>query len=225
MQFRFVRGVSAGVIPLLVALSAACGPPVAANDEGAGSCAARASLDGSWYLGHGGAAVLPTYGEPLGTAVMEDCEGGNGFEMEAVEIVGVSPDVAFATPDFDEQVIFVAEGTDPLPTDLKPLFHEPECDVTEPVDLRGRWLGIIGADGETEVDLVPPYDLMMRVDAASEPRYERTYLTIRVPPELGQPLTRADVQSFLLHEGDLSITATCVDGRFSATSAAASPAS
>jgi hypothetical protein len=92
------------------------------------------------------------------------------------------------------------------------------------VDLRGPWLGIIGADGKTEVDLVPPYDLMMRVDEASDARLERTFLTIRVSDELGQPLTHEDVRTYLQHEGDLSISATCRGSAFLATSVAAVPA-
>ena len=224
MRFWLGREERAGVILLFGAILTACsGNTGDAADAGA-SCAARASLDGTWYGGHGGVAVLPTYGGPLGTAVMEDCEGGRGFEIEAVEIVGVSPRVAFATPD-DETVIFVAEGTEPFPPALMRLFREPKCDVTEPIDLRGPWLGIIGADGKTELDLVPPYDFMMRVDEASEPRYERTFLTIRVPPELGRPLTREDVRAYLWHEGDLSVNAIWVTSAFTATRVAVSPAS
>lgn len=190
---------------------------------GNGSCALTAQLDGRRYLGNGGFVVIPTYGDPLGTATIPPCDEGDGSRIEAVSIVGVSPEVAFASPDF-EDTIFIAEGTDPLPQELERLRQEPRCaDGDAPIVLQGPWLGIIGADGHTEVDMVPPYDLSMRVDDASVARYERTFLTIHVAADIGHPLTRKDLQSSLWEGGDLSVNAACLDGQFWAEDVTSSP--
>ena len=121
--------------------------------------------------------------------------------------------------------IFIAmDRTGPLPAEVKRLLREPPCEeADEPIELSAPWLGIIEPDGTTELDLVPPYDLRMRVDEASAPTYERTFLTIHVGPELGQPLTRDDVEAFLLKEGDLSVTAHCIDDQFWADRVDAGP--
>jgi hypothetical protein len=189
----------------------------------ANSCALRARLDGRWYLANGGIRVIPTYGEPLGTAVVPPCEGGDGFRIEAVTIVGVSPEVAFASPS-REETIFIAEGTASLPPELKRFRRQPRCanpDVS--ILLDGPWLGIIGPDGRTEIDLVPPYRVSMRVDEASDPRYERVFLTIYVGSNLGHPLSREDIRSSLWEGGSLAVTATCVDKQFWAEHVTASP--
>jgi hypothetical protein len=184
-----------------------------------------AQLDGRWYSGNGGIRVIPTYGDSLGTATIPPCEGGDGSRIEAVSIVGVSPEVAFASPRF-EDIVFIAEGTDSFPPALQRLRHEPRCnDRDAPIVLNGPWLGIIGADGNTEVDLVPPYDLSMRVDDASVARYERSFLTIHVAADIGRPLDREDVRSSLREGGNLSVTTACLDGQFWAEDLTASPPS
>jgi hypothetical protein len=111
------------MIPLLVSLLIACGGRTT-EGPGLGSCPARAKFAGRTYAGHGGVSVLPVYGRNLGTAVMIDCEGGQGFEMEAVEIVGVDPRIAFATPDSDERAIYVAEELAGVPRALEVSFRD-----------------------------------------------------------------------------------------------------
>ena len=91
------------------------------------------------------------------------------------------------------------------------------------MQISGRWLGIVGADGSTELDLNPPYDVRIRVNAASLAAYERAELTIRVPPSLGRPLTRRDIESSLWRGGTLKTTVTCNDGEFVASSIEAAP--
>jgi hypothetical protein len=88
----------------------------------------------------------------------------------------VSPKVAFASP----------RGNAVSSQWLQRLRREPTCaKQREPTILDGPWLGIIGPHLETEVDLVPPYDLDMRIDDASATRYERVFLTIHVAKSLG----------------------------------------
>jgi hypothetical protein len=212
---------------VLIAVALLTGCSGSTKDQGiagnSGSCVLRARLDGRWYFATGGFRVIPEYGEPLGTATVPPCGDEDGYSIEAVAIVGLSPEVGFASPSY-EDAVFLAEGTDPLPPELVRLRHEPTCGQRDaPIQLHGPWLGIIGADGETEVDLVPPYDLSMRVDDASDARYERAFLTIRVGSDMGRPLSREDVRSSLWEGGDLSVTATCRDGRFLAEQVTASP--
>lgn len=127
--------------------------------------------------------------------------------------MGVSPEVVLASPSYEE-AIFVAEGVASLPPALQRLRREPTSAAKDSDHLHGPWLGNIDPDGKTEVDLAPPYDLEMRVDEASVACYERVFLTIHVAESLGRPLTRDDVGSSLWQGGDLSLTATCVDGAF-----------
>jgi hypothetical protein len=191
-----------------------------------GSCALAARLDGRSYLGNGGFRVIPTFGDVLGTATIPPCEDADGFGIDAMSIVGVSPEIAFAAPRYAQDVIFIAAGIESLPPELQRLRLEPRCEALDvPIVLNGPWLGIIGADGNTEVDLVPPYDLSMRVDEASVAHYERSFLTIHVAPDSGRPLTREDVRTSLWEGGNLSVTASCLDGLFMAEEVTASPPS
>ena len=135
--------------------------------------------------------------------------------MTAVD--GVDPDIAVAqggSPD----LVYVREDVDRLPPTLVHAFTPLTCDPDlAPIRLQGTWLGILGADGHTELDMVPPYDVEVLVTRSSPPGYERADLTVRVPPSLGQPLTRADVQTSLWTGGEIDVTATCVGTRFLAT--------
>jgi len=222
MRTGLVRPHPTMVIVALVLLTGCSG--TSENDEGMGtSCGLMARLDGRWYLGNGGFRVIPTYGDQLGTATIPPCEDVDGFGIEAVSIVGVSPEVAFASPRYAEDIVFIAEGIDSLPPALERLRQEPRCDDRDvPIVLNGAWLGIIG---NTEVDLVPPYDLSMRVDEASVARYERSFLTIHVAADIERPLTQEDVRSSLWEGGNLSVTAACLDGLFMAEEVTASPPS
>ncbi len=188
-------------------------------------CAFRARLDGRWYAATGAIRVIPEYGRPLGSAIVPPCGSDEGFSIDAVAIKGVNPEVAFASAHY-EDIVFLGEGTETLPGGLKRLRDEPTCvDDDAPIDLHGPWLGIVGPHNETEVDLVPPYDLEMRVDEASAARYERVFLTIHVSERLGRPLSREDVRSSLWEGGTVSVAATCVDGEFWAEQVTASPPS
>jgi Family of unknown function (DUF6281) len=202
------------IVIITLVLFAGCSEPGTSGEGlGSGSCGLMAQFEGRSYLGNG-VRVIPTYGGPLGRATIPPCGDDDGFSIEAFSIVGVSPKVAFAARQYDD-LVFIAEGTDSLPRALQRLRQVPRCiDSDAPISLHGPWLGIIGVDGNTEVDLVPPYDLDMRVDEASAARYERVFLTIHVAESLGQPLTREDVRSSLWKGGTLSIVATCLDGQF-----------
>jgi hypothetical protein len=215
-----------GIVLIALTLLASCsGLESEETGEGDGSCALLARLDGRSYDAWGGVSLIPTYGDSLGSAVIPPCGNEREFRIEAFRIVGVKPEIAFASPQYEESV-FIAKGVSPLPSELERLRQEPKCIAKGgPVRLQGPWLGIIGTDGKTEVDLVPPYNLSMRVDAASNPRFERAFLTIHVGTELGRPLTREDLRSSLWEGGDLAVTAKCIDGEFWAEQVTASPPS
>jgi hypothetical protein len=176
--------------------------------------AMRARLDGSSYFGSGDIHTIPSYGDPLGIATMQPCQGEAGFSFEAFSIVGVRAEIAFASPRY-ENLVFIAEGTHGTLPWLERLRREPACgERDEPITLEGPWLGILGPHNETEIDLVPPYKLSMRVDESSPSGYERTFLTIHVGRDAGRPLTRRDVEDSLQQGGSLSVTAICRDRDF-----------
>jgi Family of unknown function (DUF6281) len=117
------------------------------GNGGSGSCSLRARLKGGWYVGSGGIVVIPAYGDLLGSAVVSACGDENGFRIAAYRIRGVSPQIAFASPQY-EDAVFVAEGIGSFPHKVQRLRHEPKCASEDaPILLRGQWLGIIGADG------------------------------------------------------------------------------
>lgn len=176
-------------------------------------------------------AIEPIPGPVLGDALMPGCNDSEQQSppaqehLRVAELPGVDPDVAIVWVDTPDRV-FVREGMDPLPPGVAELVHAPDCDPRDaPVRLRGPWLGILGADGRTELDLVPPYDLMLRVDQTSAARYERAHLVVRVPQELGTPLTHADIRSSLWEAGTIAVTATCKGDRFIAVRVQAFPPS
>jgi len=69
--------------------------------------------------------------------------------------------------------VLVREDVDPLPAKVTKLLTPATClEADEPIEMSGRWNGILGVDGNTELDLRPPYDVDLLVTAASAPRYE-----------------------------------------------------
>jgi len=107
------------------------------------------------------------------------------------------------------------------------LMTSPSCDAGDtPLRLEGEWLGILGADGNTELDLLPPYDVDIRVRDASSDRYLRSLLTVRVPPTLGHPISHLDVRTALWKPGTLAAQVHCGDGgRFVADQVTVTPGS
>jgi hypothetical protein len=198
----------------------ACSGP-SPSSGGSGSCALTADLHGRTYTSLGGVHRIPRYVRSVGTATVPGCEGEAPFEIRAFSVEGTNPAVAFASPAYEENV-FVRDGVDSIPGAVRRVLDPPACESNgASIELHGPWLGILGADGKTELDLVPPYDLSMRVDEATPTRYERTLLTVRV--QAGEPLTREDVRSSLWKGGEIDIHAACSNGRFVVESVTASP--
>jgi hypothetical protein len=169
--------------------------------------------------------VGPREGEPVGTGVLPACGDEDDEEIELAEIEGVSPDVALSWPGRWD-IVLVRRGVE-LPPEVERLRQAPICKPRDArVELSGPWDGILGADRNTERDLEPPYDLYLFVDEASEPRYERAYLTVRVPAALGKPITRDDMEASLWEGGTIALRARCADdGGFVAEDVAAFPPS
>ena len=216
-------------------LLAACGG--AATDggyqaSGSGSCAFIVRYDGHRYSGSSVQVEPAVEGKRLGSGTIPSCnDTGSAPDesaaetVEVAELPGVSPSVAITLVGRSDVVLLREDvDFDALPAEVERLMRAPGCDPgDEPITLAGRWLGILGADGNTELDMMPPYDLELFVEDASPDGYERAYLTVRVPPELGQPLTHDDVRTSLWEPGTLSLTATCRHGRFVATDVEAQP--
>jgi hypothetical protein len=165
-------------------------------------------------------AIAPEVGAERGQGTLPPCNdtGGTPGSPERVslaELPGVSPDEAVLVPGWDD-VVMVRRGLDPLPPRVQRLTTAPSCDSADArLRLEGRWLGIIGADGNTELDLLPPYDVDIRVRSASTDRYTAALLTLRVPATLGRPITHDDVHHALWEPGSLTAQVHCGDdGRF-----------
>jgi hypothetical protein len=225
---------------LLLALAAGCGSAVreeasgdarsAGRDEVSGnaSCAFTVNYQGHTYMGSG-VGVAPLEGKPLGQVTLPACDDTGeasgaepAEEIELAEVDGVSPSVALVWRGHREMVL-IREDIDynQLPPALARLLRAPRCDPgDEPILLAGPWHGIIGAD---ELDMAPPYDLTMYVEESSAKRYERAYLTVRVPAELRRPLSRADLRSSLWEGGTISLTVSCREGRYLAEQVDAHP--
>ena len=217
------RGRGLAIIIALVLFTGCAGSSDRPSSGDGGLCALGARFDGRSYVAHGGFRVIPTRGQPLGTATVPRCEDDDGYDFGAVAIMGISPEVAFVDPG-REDIVFVAEEIRSLPPELMRLRRELRCRERDaPIHLEGPWLGIIGPHDQTEVDLVPPFTLKMLVDDASDPRYERTFLNIHVAADRGTPLDRQDVRSSLWEGGTLAVTATCAQGKYRAQHVKAAP--
>lgn len=193
--------------------------------EGA-DCALAIRYQGSLYVAWG-VEVAPREGTVLGTGVLPGCDDGTGASpdeaLQVAELRGASPEVAVVWQGRTD-VVFVRDGADP-PPEVEKLVHGPTCEHRdERIAMTADWLGVLGPDGHTEVDLEPPYDLELFVQQASSPRYERTYLTVRVPASAGRPLTSDDVKASLWEGGTLTMQARCgPDGRYLADGVVAHP--
>jgi hypothetical protein len=171
--------------------------------------------------------IAPPEGESLGTAVVPPCNDTNGAdeaveEIEVARLRGASPRRALVWHGRHD-VVLLRDALGPVPRAVTRLFRAPGCAAGDaPVHLRGDWFGILGADGDTETDLVPPYDVTLGVTESSAARYERAELTVRVPAALGRPLTRDDT-AVLSEGGEIEIDAACRGRRFVALRVTAHP--
>lgn len=196
----------------------ACGGGETTSSEGSGSCALVVQFQGQAYDGFP-VEVSPPEGEPAGTGILPACSDTNDADEEAegIELArfpGVSPDIALVWPGRHD-IVLIAEGTRRIPKEVAAIQSAPACDPDEaPIRLFGEWWGILGADGNTEDDLIPPYDLEVVVTDATPDVYERADLFVRVPKSLGKPLTHDDVKSSLWKGGNIEILANCENGRF-----------
>jgi hypothetical protein len=183
------------------------------------SCAPLLEFEGALYMGRG-VEVAPPEGQALGTGIRPACGDTPAWPVGVSAIQGVPTDIAIMVRGEIDRV-FMREP----PRALTRLFDAPRCSPrTVPFVLEGPWLGILGADGHTEVDLEPPYDLELFVEETSAPRYARAFLTVRVPSSLGRPLTRADIRRSLWQGGTIRIGTRCgLRGRYVATSVKAFP--
>lgn len=205
----------------------ACGESSIPRPEGSGACALVVLHGGRAYVDVP-VEIAPEAGAPAGVATLPPCndtnDAGEHEEVfEVAELPGVSPRAALVWPGRHDMVL-VHEGFKRLPPKVTRLMEAAACDRAQaPIRLNGQWLGILEADGETETDLIPPYDLELLVSKASSLRYERAKLFVRVPRSLGEPLSHEDIRSSLWEGGTLEIVATCSGAAFVAEAVTAFP--
>lgn len=195
---------------------------------GSGSCAFIAHFEGARYE-RLTVEVAPPEGQPIGTATLPPCDDtgegdtGDGEEIEIGRLDGVPPRDAVLWRGHPDTVL-VREGLKTYPQEVTRLLEAPACDPGDtPIRLSGPWLGILGADGKTELDLEPPYDVDMFVEEASEARYEGAYISVRVPSRAGRPLSREDVQESLWEGGTVIADVRCAIKGYVAETITAQP--
>jgi hypothetical protein len=196
---------------------------------GSGACADIVKFRGTTYSGLA-VTVSAIARRMLGTAVGPRCDdtGGQlptppGERFRVAQLPGVSPSVAIVPLNRNDVVYIRADRTKPPPEVMR-LRRTPRCVSTDaPISLRGPWLGILEPNGDTETDLVPPYDLSLLVRHTSSARYARAFLDVRVPASMGRPITEPELRASLLHGGTIAITVTCRSGRYVATRVETAP--
>ncbi len=198
--------------------------------EASAACAPLITYDDRRYVG-AAVRVEPAPGRDLGIGTRPWCADTPDAperppeEIEIAEIVDVPPAIAIAVRTHSGTV-YIRDDVDRerLPQELERLLQAPRClAVDEPIELTGPWRGILGADGHTELDLVPPYDVDLFAESSSAARYARAHLTVRVPSRLGRPLDREDIERSLWEGGTISIRAHCEDAAFVADRVDARP--
>ncbi|MEA2508162.1 MAG: hypothetical protein QOG21_244 [Actinomycetota bacterium] len=199
MERRFSAAL---LIAIMLLGSAGCGiASPKGGVTGDAACAMIVHYHHRSYLGTT-VHVVPPQGDRAGLGVVPGCND-TGQQHPADEKIpvarlrGVLPNVALLMPGQND-VVLVRRGIHRLPPEIRALLHAPICDKQDvPIQLSGSWLGILGSDGKTEVDLVPPYDVDLLVQDASTRDYNNAFLTVRVPANLGHPITKDDVRSSL----------------------------
>jgi hypothetical protein len=210
------------VAALLAAGAAGCRSD-SRSDEIADSgayCVAALVYDGHVYSRQQIRTAV-TEGRSLGSGTFPRCNdtptagGAPAKEIEIAEIQGVSPSIAVIGRG-DAGVVYVRDDVDPhsLPTGIDGLIRPLRCrPEEEPIRFIAELRGIASDDPRRAFRLRAPYDLWVHVRASSTPRYERRFARVRVPVELGTPLTPADVDA--LWDGTrLSLTIHCLDSGY-----------
>lgn len=216
----------AGSVGLILLLSRGGATP---PSQSSGTCAPVAHFRGHTYRS-GNAAVHPVNSAPIGQMQVSGCtdlgEPGQPAtspwedSVTVERLPGVPPRVAVIEQADLPTVIWVSgdEFKGPFPPRLARYFVPPTCRPNdEPLVLEGPWIGILGADGKTELDMLPPYDVMVFVTSTSSDHYLRADLTIRVPPSLGTPLTHDEATSTLRTGGPIHVEAVCSSHGYLAT--------
>jgi hypothetical protein len=207
----------------------AASPGATGASSGSSSCVFVVRWSGRTYEAVA-VEVSPRVGRRLGRGVIPPCDdtGDSPSPAERIDLAalpGVAPRRAVVAVGLSDLVLvrssLVRRGR--LPAEVKELLRAPRCTSRRRVRLIGEWLGILGINGRTEVDVVPPYVLEIHVRRASKPRYLRAFLRVRVPKSLGRPLTREDIENVLWKGGDIATTVRCVRGRYVAVKVEARP--
>lgn len=213
------RRASACIAGALMVLVAACGdgPPEPAprSEHDARSCATAISFRGETF-GVVAVSRSPRMGARIGAGVLLACGDPDGADAERVPVArleGASPSRALVWEGHPD-VVLVSETAGRTPRAVERLFSVPGCVASDsPILLRGAFAGILDPEGDTEADLIPPYDVEMLVEDASAKRYEGAFLVVRVPSALGRspasgPLSRQALAT-LQAGGRVEAEATC----------------
>lgn len=141
----------------------------------------------------------------LGTGKFAGCGDTSNVRVAAVR--GVTPSQAVAVLSEERPTVYVAEGLGRLPAGLRKMAGPPRCVSNRPFRLAGAWLGIEGFSD----DGGDAYTLEVRVTAASraEAMYRDAVLTLTVPADALDGVTRRDIRRSLWTGGNIVLDVVC----------------
>ena len=214
--------------PLIATVAGCAGQTTGEDVGGSGSCAFVVRYHNETYEAVT-VEVAPPEGAPLGTARLPGCNDTDdpdeppGEDLSVARFPGVPPKEVIVWVGHPDEVL-VANPEKPLPTEVERLLDAPECQQRDArLRLSGPWLGIIGPGEQTELDMVPPYQIDLRVEDASAPGYEGALLSVHVRRALEEGLTREDVKASLWEGGTVDAVTECRGGKYVARSLQAFP--
>jgi Family of unknown function (DUF6281) len=204
-------------IALIVIVGFASGCRGAQHDAGtsSGSCEAVVVYRGNMYVGQH-VSRPPSAGKPLDGGEIPSCDDTGGppgaaEDVDLAEIEGVCPLLALMRRD-DDQSVYVRPGVTRamLPPRLLEAVRPLTCLATdEPIEFVAEMRGIAPIRRRGTFDLRAPYDIWVNVVESSSRRYEEGSVRVRVPAELGTPLSQSDVDA-LRHGARLALSIRCV---------------
>lgn len=217
---------AAAAVAAVAAAGVSWWPVGSGGGDGAAVCASELVLDGNVYQEDGALVRVPRHGPSLGKAVRPACGDGEGVsvaeQVEAFELPGVSPDIAF----FANGGVWLSGGLQDWPDWAEELSKPVPCTGAGETTIGGTVIGIEGPQVEQDYHALTPYTATFIADEGSAlPLLDYTSVTVQMrvtsmttdgrDPEL--------IRSALSEAARVSATVRCDGSHFEATSLRLAP--
>ncbi len=217
---------AAAAVAAVAAAGVSWWPVGSGGGDGAAVCASELVLDGNVYQEDGELVRVPRHGPSLGKAVRPACGDGEGMsvaeQVEAFELPGVSPDIAF----FANGGVWLSGGLQDWPAWAEELSKPVPCTGAGETTIGGTVIGINAPQVEKAYDFRIPYTANFLADEGSTlPLTEYTSVTIRMRVTAATTGGRDDEFLRLALSDAARVTATvrCDGAHFEATSLKLAP--